>query len=83
MGFGRRNRPLSVLEGASAATDLDLISFLKAIPVGEAFSAGVARMRRGICRRCYRTKGSHLGPGDVFRQLQEQGADFLLTVKAN
>ena len=28
-------------------------------------------------------KGSPAGEGDVFRQLQEQGADFLLTVKAN
>ncbi len=28
----------------SAATDLDLISMLKGIPVGEAFSAGDARM---------------------------------------
>jgi hypothetical protein len=37
-----------VLESASAATDLDLISYFKAIPVGEAFSAGVARMRRGV-----------------------------------
>ena len=35
-------------EGLSAATDLDLISYLKAIPVVEAFSAGVARMRRGV-----------------------------------
>jgi hypothetical protein len=32
--------------------DLDLISHLKAIPVGEAFCEGVARMRRcwGFCR---------------------------------
>jgi hypothetical protein len=28
-------------------------------------------------------KGSPAGEGDVFRQLTEQGADFLLTVKAN
>ena len=28
-------------------------------------------------------KGSPAGEADVFRQLQEQGADFLLTVKAN
>jgi hypothetical protein len=40
MGWGRRDRLLSVLESASAATDLDLISFLKAIPD--------ARMRRGV-----------------------------------
>ena len=40
MGFGRWYRPLLVPETASAATDLDLISFLKAIPD--------ARMRRGV-----------------------------------
>jgi len=40
MGWGRRNRPLSVLESASAATDLDLISYLRSIPD--------ARMRRGV-----------------------------------
>ena len=37
-----------MFQSVSAATALDLISYLKAIPVGEAFSAGVARMRRGV-----------------------------------
>jgi hypothetical protein len=37
-----------VLVSASAATDLDLISYLRSIPVGEAFSAGDARMPRGV-----------------------------------
>jgi hypothetical protein len=32
MGRGRWDRPLSVLQSVSAATDLDLISYLKAIP---------------------------------------------------
>ncbi len=50
---------------AAAATDLDLISYLKAIPD--------ARMRRGGC-------GAY---PEAVRQLQEQGADFLLTVKGN
>ena len=40
MGFGRWHRLLPVSETASAATDLDLISFLQAIPD--------ARMRRGV-----------------------------------
>jgi hypothetical protein len=40
MGLGRLDRPLSVPQSVSAATDLDLISFLKAIPD--------TRMRRGI-----------------------------------
>jgi hypothetical protein len=40
MGFGRCYRLLPVPETASAATDLDLISYLQAIPD--------ARMRRGI-----------------------------------
>ena len=40
MGRGRRNRLLLVLKRVSAATDLDLISYLKAIPD--------ARMRRGV-----------------------------------
>ena len=40
MGLGRRNCLLSVPESLSAATDLDLISYLKAIPD--------ARMRRGV-----------------------------------
>ena len=40
MGFGRCYRSLLVPETTSAATDLDLISFLQAIPD--------ARMRRGI-----------------------------------
>lgn len=40
MGFVRWYRPLIVPETAFAATDLDLISFLKAIPD--------ARMRRGV-----------------------------------
>jgi hypothetical protein len=40
MGFGRWYRFLPVPETASAATDLDLISFLQAIPD--------ARMRRGV-----------------------------------
>jgi IS5 family transposase len=34
-----------VLESASSATDLDLISYLRSIPVGEAFSTGVALTR--------------------------------------
>ena len=40
MGLGRWYRLLPVPETASAATDLDLISYLQAIPV--------ARMRRGV-----------------------------------
>jgi hypothetical protein len=40
MGFGRWYRLLPVPEAASAATDLDLISYLQAIPD--------ARMRRGV-----------------------------------
>ena len=40
MGFGRRYRLLPVPENASAATELDLISYLQAIPD--------ARMRRGV-----------------------------------
>ncbi len=40
MGFGRWYRLLPVTENASAATDLDLISYLQAIPD--------ARMRRGV-----------------------------------
>jgi len=40
MGSGRRNRLLPVLQSDSAATDLDLISYLKAIPD--------ARTRRGV-----------------------------------
>jgi hypothetical protein len=40
MSRGRRNRLLPVLKSESAATDLDLISYLKAIPD--------ARMRRGV-----------------------------------
>ncbi len=40
MGWGRLNRPLLVLESASAVTDLDLISDLRSIPD--------ARMRRGV-----------------------------------
>ena len=40
MGSGRWDRPLSVLHTVSAATDLDLISYLKVIPD--------ARMRRGV-----------------------------------
>ena len=38
--WGWRNRPLLVLESASTATDLDLISYLRSIPD--------ARMRRGV-----------------------------------
>jgi hypothetical protein len=45
-----------VPETAFAATDLDLISFLEAIPVGEAFSAGVARM----------SGDNQVGAGSVF-----------------
>ncbi len=41
MGFAERACSFSVPETGSAATDLDLISFLKAIPD--------VRMRRGIC----------------------------------
>jgi hypothetical protein len=37
-----------VRESVSAAIDLDLISYLRSIPVGEPLSAGVARMRRGV-----------------------------------
>ena len=40
MSCGRRNCLLPVLESHSAATDLDLISYLKVIPD--------ARMRRGV-----------------------------------
>ena len=40
MGLGRRNRFLPVLKSVSAATDLDLISYLKTIPD--------ARMRLGV-----------------------------------
>jgi hypothetical protein len=40
MGWGRRNRLLFVLKSASAATDLDLISYLRSIPD--------SRMRRGV-----------------------------------
>ena len=40
MSRGRRNRFLPVLESVSAATDLDLISYLQAIPD--------ARMRWGV-----------------------------------
>lgn len=40
MGFGRWYRPVLVPKTASAATDLDLISYLQAIPD--------ARMRLGV-----------------------------------
>jgi len=40
MGGGLRNRPLLVQQSAFAATDLDLISYLRSIPE--------ARMRRRV-----------------------------------
>jgi hypothetical protein len=42
----------SISAFCSISPDLDLISHLKAIPVGEAFCVGVARMRQcwGFCR---------------------------------